>query len=98
MKKVSEACGTAYLSVLRAIEGEMLRRGYKPDEFPRDVREYLKFLRSVPKDSKMIDAFNTVYENLHLFGYYRHGADEAMIKSGFQRAKEAIEKLTNLKL
>ncbi|CUS96033.1 DUF5618 family protein [Candidatus Chrysopegis kryptomonas] len=97
IKKVSEACGTAYLAVLRAIEGEMLRRGFSPDEFPENVIEYRKFLRSLPKNGKLIDAFNTVYENLHLFGYYRHGADEAMIKSGFEKAREIINKLTGKK-
>ncbi len=93
IKKVSEACGTAYLAVLRAIEGEMLRRGISPDEFPENVIEYRKFLRSLPKNGKLIDAFNTVYENLHLFGCYRHGADEAMIKGGFEKAKEIINRL-----
>lgn len=97
IKKVSEACGTAYIAVLRAIEGEMLRRGISPDEFPENVIEYRKFLRSLPKNGKLIDAFNTVYENLHLLGYYRHGADEAMIKSGFEKAKEIINKLTGKK-
>ncbi|MCS7228937.1 MAG: DUF5618 family protein [Candidatus Kryptonium sp.] len=97
IKKVSEACGTAYIAVLRAIEGEMLRRGLSPDEFPENVIEYRKFLRSLPKNGKLIDAFNTVYENLHILGYYRHGADEAVIKSGFEKAKEIINKLTGKK-
>ncbi|MEW6687051.1 MAG: DUF5618 family protein [Candidatus Edwardsbacteria bacterium] len=50
------------------------------------------------KNGRIKNAFSTVYENLHIFGYYRGGTDVDMIKGGFEKAKIIIEVLSGSKL
>ncbi len=95
-KPVREACSTAYLAALFAIDSYLLSRGVKPQELPAQVDEYTKALRKIPHDGKLLDAFVVVYQNLHIFGYYRGGVDVAMIKSGFKHAKFIIDTFAKL--
>lgn len=45
------------------------------------------------QNGKLMSYYNIVYQNLHLFGYYRNGVDVEMIKSGFSQAKDVINML-----
>lgn len=42
-----------------------------------------------------MDYYNTVYENLHVGGYYEGFCDVKMIKSGFKNVKKIIDTLDN---
>jgi len=98
-KPVHEATGMGYIAVLKALDGFLLSRGVPPDKLPTSVIEYNKALTKYSqRDGKLLAAFHTVYENLHIFGYYKGGKDVQMIKSGFEAARFIIEHLTHQKL
>jgi hypothetical protein len=42
-------------------------------------------------------AMTAVYQNLHIFGYYRGGVEVEMIKAGFKYAKFIIDTLSKRK-
>jgi hypothetical protein len=95
-KKVKEASALAYLSTLRAIDGYLLKRGKTPSQLPTSFPEYMKALKGLPHDGKLMTALEIVYQNLHIFGYYRGGISVKMIKDGFQKAKIIIDTLSVL--
>ena len=90
-KYVKEASAMGYLSALSAIDSYLLGKNIKRDKLPTSIDEYMKVLKKVPHNGKLTAALSTVYENLHIFAYYRGGVDVDMVKSGFQRAKEIVE-------
>lgn len=49
VKYVQEACGTAYLAVLKAINEYLLKRGVLKKEMPRSVEAYRKVLQKKNK-------------------------------------------------
>ncbi len=92
-KYVKEASAMAYLSALSAIDGWLLSFGKTEDKLPASITEYEKSLQKIPHNGKLKSALTVVYQNLHIFGYYRGGVDVDMIKSGFQKAKLIIDTL-----
>jgi len=96
-KYVKEASGMAYLAALQAIDGYLLSMGVPSDKLPTSITEYEKSLQKIPHNGKLMAAMGTVYENLHILGYYRGGVDVNMIKSGFQKAKFIIDTLSGEK-
>jgi len=98
-KPVHEATGMGYIAVLKALDGFLLSQGVSPDKLPTSVIEYNKALtRYSQRNGKLLAAFYTVYENLHIFGYYKGGLNVQMVKSGFEAARFIIEHLTHQKL
>ncbi len=95
-KRVSEACAIGYLAVLLAIDAYILKKGKKPEELPADYREYMQWLNKIPHNGKLKAYFNTAYENLHVFGYYRGGTNVDMIKGGFKAVKVIIDTFDKL--
>ena len=93
-KYVKEASAMGYLAALQAIDGYLLSTGITPDKLPTSITEYEKSLKKIPHNGKLMSAMATVYENLHIFGYYRGGVDVEMIKSGFSKAKLIINTLS----
>jgi len=93
-KYVKEASGMAYLAALQAIDGYLLSIGVSSDKLPTSITEYEKSLRKIPHNGKLMAAMATVYENLHILGYYRGGVGVGMIKEGFQKAKLIIDTLS----
>ncbi len=88
-----------YLAVLKAIDGFLLTAGLPADKLPASIVEYQKALNKYSsKDGKLFSAFNTVYENLHIFGYYRRGMSVEMIKAGFESARFIVEHLSGKKV
>lgn len=94
-KYVKEACGIGYLSALCAIDGYLLADGVSPRELPTSLIEYEKALQKIPRNGKLMASMTIVYQNLHIFGYYRNGVGTGMIKEGFKHAKLIIERLLN---
>lgn len=98
-KPVHEATGIGYIAVLKALDGLLLSRGVSHDRLPTSVVEYNKALnRYAQMNGKVLAAFHTVYENLHIFGYYKGGRAVQMIKEGFEAARFIIEHITHKKL
>jgi len=99
IKPVQEACGTGYLAALLTLDGYLLKQGVSRRELPESTDGYWNLLKKyMVHNGKIIDAFATVYEDLHILGYYRGGAGVLMIKEGFENAKKIIKSLSNKKL
>jgi len=90
-KYVSSACGIAYKGILVALDCWLSLKGV---EFPKDGKKrksisfYMDNLSKLNK--KMVDYMNSVYNVLHLDGYYGGLTDTRIIKAGFSNAKELI--------
>jgi len=92
-KRVKEACAICYLAPLKAIDGYLLSSGITPDKLPTSIIEIEKALQRIPHNGKLIASMTIVYQNLHIFGYYRGGIGVDMIKEGFRHAKVIIDTL-----
>ncbi len=96
IKYVQEACGTAYLAVLKAIDEYLIKRGISQKELPDSVdgyRDVLKKYLSV-HNGRLIKDFNSLYKLLHIAGYYRGLLDKVeIVKDTFKIAKVFIEKV-----
>lgn len=89
-KHVSVACGTAYKGVLKAMDGFFALRG-----IDRKGRTSIEYYRTnlAKLDKKMLDYLNTVYQILHLDGYYDEFNNVKAIKIGFEKAEYIIFKI-----
>lgn len=95
-KYVQEACGTAYLAVLKAIDEYLLSKGLSKKELPKSVDGYRKSLQRhlAVHDGKLLREFEDIYDELHIAGYYRgmlHSVD--VVKAAMKAAKAFIEKI-----
>jgi len=72
-KPVREACGTAYLAVLEAINEYLLARGLTRKELPKSFEQYQQSLRKYisAHNGKLFREFDVLYDALHIAGYYR---------------------------
>ena len=72
VKPVREACGTAYLAVLIAIDEYLLKKGMSKKDLPRSVDAYRRALQKylTIHDGKLRREFEALYEALHIAGYY----------------------------
>jgi len=96
VKYVQEACGTAYLSVVKAIDEYLLNKGLDKKELPKSVDAYRKALQKhlAVHDGKLLREFEALYDQLHIAGYYRgllHNVD--VVKNALKAAKAFIEKI-----
>ena len=91
-KYVSSACGIAYRGVLIALDCWL---ALKEVEFPKEKkkRKSIYFYRDNLQrlNKKMVKHLNSVYNILHLNGYYEGETDSRSIKAGFSNAKELID-------
>lgn len=96
IKYVQEACGTAYLAMLKAIDEYLISRGIELKELPQSVdgyRDMIKKHLSV-HNGKLIREFEKLYKELHIAGYYRGlHEDTNIIKEIFKVTKGFIEKI-----
>jgi hypothetical protein len=90
-KYVRMACGTAYSGVLVALDAYFEMRGIpRPPKKKRVSIDYYKF--NLGKlDLKMLSHLNTVYNVLHLNGYYEGECSVSVIKAGFDSAYAIID-------
>ena len=96
IKYVQEACGTAYLAILKAIDAYLLKRGVNPEELPQSVDEYRKTLKKylTTHNGKLLKDFDALYKELHISGYYRGNLEHVeIVKAMFKIAKSFIEKI-----
>jgi hypothetical protein len=96
IKPVREACATAYLAVLEAIDAYLLRRGLTEKDLPKSVERYRFMLRKyiAVHDGKLFREFDNLYYALHIAGYYRKFLyDVEMIRDALNAAQQFITKL-----
>jgi hypothetical protein len=96
VKPVQEACGTAYLAVLKAIDEYLLKRGVEKKKLPRSVDGYRQFLKKYGAihNGKLLKNFEDLYEELHIAGYYHgHLRSVGTVREALKTAKEFIDKL-----
>ncbi len=96
IKPVQEACSTAYLAVLKAIDEYLLNKGFTKKELPKSVEAYRNMLKKhlSVHNGKLLKSFERIYDELHIAGYYRgllHGTDT--VKDAMKAAKDFIEKI-----
>jgi len=96
VKPVQEACGTAYLAILKAIDEYLIGKGVDPKDLPQTVdgyREVIKKHLSI-RNGKLIKEFDMLYKALHIAGYYRGLLENAnMVKAALKAAKNFIGKV-----
>ncbi|MEK6622496.1 MAG: DUF5618 family protein [Planctomycetota bacterium] len=95
VKPVREAFGTAYLAVLEAINEALLKKGLTKKELPKSVDEYRKVLRKyfAVHNGKLMRSFESLYDTLHIAGYYRGLLYNAtLVKDSLKAAKGFIDK------
>jgi len=95
-KPVREACGTAYLAVLIAIDNYLIKSGVSEDKLPQSIDGYRKALRKylAIHNGKLTKNFERIYRELHIAGYYRgllFGTDT--VRDAINAARDFIEKI-----
>jgi len=96
VKPVREACGTAYLAVLKAIDDYLLEKGVERKKLPKSFEAYMEMFRkyALIHDGKQIREFDKLYDLLHIAGYYRGLLkDVAVVKDAIKAAEDFIKKL-----
>lgn len=96
IKPVQEACGTAYLAVLTAIDEYLLSKGLDEKELPKSVDGHRDLLRkyALIHNGKLLREFEKLYKALHIAGYYRGLLEDVnMVKEAFTAAESFITKL-----
>ena len=96
IKHVQEACGVAYLAVLKAIDEHLLNKGLSKKDLPKSVDAYRKALQKYLNihNGKLLREFEGIYDELHIAGYYRgmlHSVE--VVKAALNTAKGFIEKI-----
>ncbi|GAB4424809.1 MAG: hypothetical protein OHK0032_19140 [Thermodesulfovibrionales bacterium] len=96
VKYVQEACSTAYLAVLKAIDEYLLLKGLSKKELPKSADAYRKALQRylAVHNGKLLKEFEYLYDELHIAGYYRgllH--DVSIVKDALNAARAFIEKI-----
>jgi len=98
-KPVHEATGIGYIAILKAIDGFLLSQGLPHEKLPTSVIEYNKALiKFSQRNGRLLAAFHTAYEILHIRGYYRATLSVPAIKEGFEAARFVIEHITHKKI
>ncbi|MEW6066940.1 MAG: DUF5618 family protein [Nitrospirota bacterium] len=96
VKYVQEACGTAYLAILKAIDEYLIRRGVDIKELPQSVEGYREMIRKHLSihNGKLTKELDKLYKELHIAGYYRGLLEDiGVVKEAFKSAKVFIEKI-----
>ena len=96
VKPVQEACGTAYLAVLKAIDQYLIKKGVEERELPQPVDGYREMLRKhlMVRDGQLLREFEKLYKLLHIAGYYRGLLEDvAVFKDAMKAARTFIEKI-----
>lgn len=96
MKPVQEACGTAYLAILKAIDECLLKKGLSQKELPKSVEGYRNMIKKhlSVHNGRLKRDFDKLYNILHIAGYYRGLlGDTNVVKDIFKSAKAFIGKV-----
>ena len=95
VKYVQEACATAYLAILKAIDEFLTKKGVTEKELPQSVDGYRDMLKkyAIIRNGKLLKEFEKLYKALHLAGYYRGLLEDVtMVKDALRAAKSFIDK------
>lgn len=95
-KPVREACGTAYLAVLEAIDAYLLCRGVTEEELPKCVGAYRNALKKLAgvRNGRLLREFESLYYALHIAGYYRGLLrDVTVFRQILKRTEDFIKRL-----
>ncbi|MEW6667006.1 MAG: DUF5618 family protein [Thermodesulfobacteriota bacterium] len=96
VKYVQEACGTAYLAVLKAIDEFLVGRGVEVRELPQSVEGYRDMMKRYlsAHNGKLTRDFEKLYKILHIAGYYRGLLEDVtIVKDAFKSARSFIERV-----
>ena len=96
VKPVQEACGTAYLGVLKAIDQYLIKKGVEEKELPQSVDGYRDMMRKylMIHNGKLMKEFEKLYKLLHIAGYYRGLLEDVtVVKDSLKAARIFIEKI-----
>jgi len=96
IKPVQEACSTAYLAVLKAIDEYLLKKGLTKKELPQSIDAYRNALKKhlAVHNGKLTKEFEVLYDELHIAGYYRGlHLNANIIKEIFKAARSFIDKI-----
>jgi hypothetical protein len=97
LKYVQEACGTAYLAVLKALDEHLISKGVDQKDLPQSVEGYRDAIQKylAPYNGRLTRDFEKLYKALHIAGYYRGLLDDVnALKDYFKVAKGFIEKVS----
>ena len=95
-KPVREAMGAAYLAVLEAINEALGRRGVTRRELPKSVDAYRAALQRclTTRNGKLMREFESLYDLLHIAGYYRGLLrDRKVVRDALDAAERFIKKV-----
>jgi len=92
-KYVETACGVAYLGVLHALNAWLEVNGVPDPARKGDKTIYFYKSAVGERDEDLADSLATAYGILHINGYYRGVMKVDAIASGFEAAREIIEKI-----
>ena len=96
-KYVRKAAGMVYLAALKALDVYFVSQGIKQAELPQSIEEYMVFIKKkIPLNGKLSAAMTIVYQNMHIFAYYRGGTALQMVKEGFENARKIIDMINKL--
>ncbi len=96
LKYVQEACGTAYLAILKAIDEYLIKRGVNQKDLPQSVEGYRDMIKKylTPYNGKLTKEFEKLYKELHIAGYYRGLIEDVnALKDIFKSARAFISKV-----
>jgi hypothetical protein len=96
-KYVSTACGIAYLGALMALDTWLELKGVQlPVRNKKGKKgKSIEFYRSVLSDldKKLLSELNSIYDALHLYGYYDGTLTANIIDGGMKQAKDIIDRI-----
>ncbi|MDR0294994.1 MAG: DUF5618 family protein [Prevotellaceae bacterium] len=94
-KYVRSACGIAYCGVLVALDAYLELKGV---EMPKKKRRSISFYTQniAQLDNKLLQYLDSVYDTLHLSGYYDGNRNAKVIAAGFEHAYRIIDKIKPL--
>jgi len=96
IKPVREAFGAAYLAVLEAIDAVLIKKGLTQKELPKSVDAYRKAMQKylAVHNGKLLKEFESLYNLLHIAGYYRKLLDRVdIVKDALKATKAFIQHL-----
>ncbi|MEO5675149.1 MAG: DUF5618 family protein [Chitinophagales bacterium] len=93
-KFVAEASGMAYLAALKAIYEYAESKGIslKKDR-PKSYEGVSHLIEKLPQRNKLHHKFKSVYDILHVGGYYNQFTSVKVIKYGFKEAEDILKML-----
>lgn len=94
VKYVKQACGTAYLAILKALDDYLVSHGVLTKELPKSVEAYRTAIKKhlAAHNGKLMGDFNSLYDELHIAGYYRGLFTHTnMVKQAIKNAENFIK-------